>query len=139
MATGSVFGSAVTLPEGWVDETVYLFAGPPPARKGAARSTISVARLPARSLDDAVGRLGSSQMKADVLVDEIREDDGVLHYERVARFADPATGTPVQQSTRVYHRDDAAFVLVLTTAAIDFNDNYDGFARFAAGLSGKQS
>lgn len=145
MGNATVFGAPVALPDGWQEETVYLFAGPAPkpgtkkhgAQPEGARPTISAARLASKSLDAALDTLGPFAIApADVLVDEIRDDDGQRHYERVVRFAEPATGSPVQQSTRVYHSGDTAFILVFTTPAIDFKAQYEVFARFAKSVVG---
>jgi hypothetical protein len=143
-ARASVFGTPVALPAGWEEETVYLFAGPPPVgRPGArkdetpARPTISVARVRAATLEKAIETLGDQGDvgRVDVLVDELREHDGRRFYERVVRLADPATGLPVQQSTRIYYGSGIAWVMVFMTPAFDFKAHYDHFSRFAAELA----
>jgi hypothetical protein len=136
-----VFGADVALPPGWQDETVHLFAAPTasPTTKGGraapakSRATITAARLRAASLDAAIEALGplGALDQLTVLADELKLDADVKYYERIARFAEPATGAPVQQSARVYHRGDAALVLVFTCAAIEFNDAYGAFANVA--------
>lgn len=167
MGDVTLFGRTVSLPAGWQEETAYLFAGPAaaparPNRAGAApaRPTISVARFSAKSLDAAVATLTTPEElgRVDVLVDDMREVEGRSFYERVVRFADPASGLPVQQSTRVYFAERSganvgtipaggaqrskqelaagtAWIAVFMTQAMEFKAGYDAFSRFAGELA----
>lgn len=142
MAHAEAFGVAVAVPEGWTDESVFVWVAPAPARSGPRstaqqppRPMISAARLDVPSMEEAIARLGPFVGDgADVLVDEMRDDDGAAHYERVGRFADPMTGAPVQQAARVYHKGNRAVIVLLTTPAIEFNLHYTGFASIARSL-----
>ena len=140
-----MFGVPVLLPEGWSEDSVYLFtAGSGRGKSDASaplRANISISRALSQSLEGALeklgpGALGNFEGEVSVLLDELRQEDGSTFFERIVRFADPEQGHPVQQGMRVYHAKDHAWILVLTAPSIEFNSHYPEMARMAAEMSG---